>query len=304
QELAPDPRQAQQPPDAEDPGRDEGDVLTRDSKEVIEPGRAEIVLAAGRHPFVLAEHDAQDDCAADTGRTTPDGTLDPVAQPVPQAGDSSATADLTPARRFEHHMDALALEPGALVEAVTRRPWLGNPNCRLENPPARRRATDRQHEEHAFTDALAPERPRHCDHARRVGRRASRCDRRALRDAALTALPDEPAPAEAIHAQRPPAEPDERNRDGDGGKPRRSGERNDRSQGEQRREACDGEWLGSPHREPDTDAPRRDEEGWPVALDDGPHGVTRSRSCSIRVGPIPGTESRSSTDENGRCSVR
>src|SRR4029079_510262 len=167
-----------------------------------EPGRAEIVLDAGRQPFVLAEHDAQDDCAADTGRTTPDGTLDPVAQPVPPAGDSSATAELTPARPLEYHMDALAREPGALVEAVTRRPWLGNPNCRLENRPARRRATDRQHEEHAFTEALAPERPRHCDHARRVGRRVSRCNRRELRDAALTELPDEHALAESIHAQR------------------------------------------------------------------------------------------------------
>ena len=28
-----------------------------------------------------------------------------------------------------------------------------------------------------------------------------------------------------------------------------------------------------------------------------PHGVTRSRSCSMRVGPMPGTASRSSTDE-------
>ena len=206
-------------------------------EQVVEPGRAEVVLDARRQPFVLAEDDAQDDAASDTARTTPDGTLDPVAQPVPEAGDSSATADLTPARRFEHHMDTLTLEPGAFVEAVTRGPWLGDPNRRLENRPARGRATDGQHEKHAFTDALAPERPRDCDDARRVGRRTSRCDRRELGDAVLTELPDEHALAESVHAQRPPAEPDERNRDGDGGKPRRSVERNDRSQGEQSRDA-------------------------------------------------------------------
>ena len=35
-----------------------------------------------------------------------------------------------------------------------------------------------------------------------------------------------------------------------------------------------------------------------------PHGVTRSRSCSIRAGPIPGTASRSSTDRMKPCSAR
>ena len=51
----------------------------------------------------------------------------------------------------------------------------------------------------------------------------------------------------------------------------------------------------SPSARPD--ARRADEQRRPVELDELlPHGVTRSRSCSIRVGPIPGTASRSSTD--------
>ena len=61
---------------------------------------------------------------------------------------------------------------------------------------------------------------------------------------------------------------------------------------------------GGPDREREPDARRTDEERGPVELDDPPHGVTSSRSCSIRVGPMPGTASRSSTEANGPCSVR
>src|SRR5262249_20054336 len=62
------------------------------------------------------------------------------------------------------------------------------------------------------------------------------------------------------------------------------------------------------HRDPDRQAKTGtggpDEECRPMELDYSSQGVTRSRSCSIRVGPIPGTASRSSTEAKGPCSMR
>ena len=53
-----------QPTEPIDPGGEERDVLARDGEQVIETGGAEVVLHVGRQALVLAEHDAEDDAAA------------------------------------------------------------------------------------------------------------------------------------------------------------------------------------------------------------------------------------------------
>ena len=223
----------------------------------------------------------------------------------PKPGDSAAPPDLTPARRLEHDVDALAREPRALVEAVLRGPRLRDANRRLEDRPARRRATDGQHEKHALTDALAPERPssrrgRASSTATNEPVRPSRARRRRSRRAPRRGRSGEARPCAATPSRARRAR----------ARRRRAASRADAVE---RSAAAEGDRATTPRRrerqrdpdgEREPDARRCDEKRRPVELDDAPHGVTRSRSCSIRVGPMPGTASRSSTDANGPCSAR
>ena len=154
-QLTHDPRQAEQPAQPVDAGRQERDVLPRDGQKVVEPGGAEVVLHVRGQALVLAEHDAQHDAAADARGAAPDRPLDAIAKAVAEPGDPAAPADLAPARGFEDDMDALTREPRPLVEAVSLRARLGHADARLQDRAARRRATDGQHEQHALAEAAS-----------------------------------------------------------------------------------------------------------------------------------------------------
>ena len=78
-------RESEEPAEQEDARGEERDVLPRDGEQVVETGGAEVVLHVVRQPFVLAEHDAENDAAADAGRAPPDGELDPVAKAIAEA---------------------------------------------------------------------------------------------------------------------------------------------------------------------------------------------------------------------------
>ena len=295
----------EEPAEQEDARREERDVLPRDGEQVVETGGAEVVLHVVRQPLVLAEHDTENDAAADAGRASPDGALDPVAKAISEAGNPAASADLPPARCVQDDVDALAREPAALVEPVLRAARLLDPDGRLEDGAPRRRAADGKHEEHALLYLCATERPRQRDDARRPGRRARRGDRDELRDArfaerrpprtlsrsaSIRSDPHaSPRAARATPTATRRAPPPSISAHHDCRQRNRAGHRH-RNRG--------------PDREREPDARRADEERGPVELDDPPHGVTSSRSCSIRVGPMPGTASRSSTEANGPCSVR
>ena len=134
---------------------------------MVQPGGAEVVLHVGGEPFVLAEHDTEHDSATGAVGPARHGTLDPVPEDVAEAGEPASPPDLAPARRLEHDVDSLARKPRALVEAVLLRPWLGDPDRRLQDGSARRRAPDRENEQHALADRLVPERSRHGDDSRR-----------------------------------------------------------------------------------------------------------------------------------------
>ncbi len=146
-ELAPRPPQPHQPAEAVDPRGEEGDVLARDREQVVQPRCPEVVLHPSREALVLAEDDTEHDAAADALRAAPDGALDAVAERVTDSGDPAAPPDLAPARRLEHDVDALARQPGALVEAVLLRPRLRDANRRLDDGTARWRAADGEHEQ-------------------------------------------------------------------------------------------------------------------------------------------------------------
>ena len=122
---------------------------------MVETGGAEVVLHVVRQPFVLAEHDAENDAAADAGRASPDGELDPVAKAISEAGNPAASADLSPARCLQDDMDALAREPAALVEPVLRATRLLDPDRRFQDCASRRRAADGEDEEDALLNLRA-----------------------------------------------------------------------------------------------------------------------------------------------------
>ena len=298
-------RESEEPAEQEDARGEERDVLPRDGEQVVETGGAEVVLHVVRQPLVLAEHDAENDAAADAGRAAPDGELDPVAKAIADAGNPAASADLPPARRLQDDVDALAREPAALVEAVLRAARLldrGRVASRIaprggERPTGSTRSTRSLY-------LRATERARHRDDARRPRRRARRGDRDELGDARFAEVGREDALAERIHPQRSPRQPESASATPTATRrapPPSISARHDCSQ---RDRAGHRHRNRGPDREREPDARRADEERGPVELDDPPHGVTSSRSCSIRVGPMPGTASRSSTEANGPCSVR
>ena len=215
-ELARHTRQAQQPAEGVDPSREERNVLPGYGQEVIQAGGTEVVLNVRGQAFVLAEHDPEHDPAADSVRSARNGALDPLAKPVAEPGEPAATTELAPARRVEDDADPLAREPLPLVEAVVFGPWLDDSHRGLEDRAScRRRAADREHEQHALADRHVPEGPRGREHARRPGRRACRRDRHELRRSGLAEFADQHALAESIHAQRAPRDPQERDHDGE-----------------------------------------------------------------------------------------
>ncbi len=293
-------------PSSVDARGEERDVLPRDGEQVVEPGGAEVVLHVVRQPFVLAEHDAEDDAAADAGRASPDGALDPVAKAIPEAGNPAASADLSPARCLRARRGC----PGARASARSSKP----------SSAARGSAT------RTVASRIAPrggERPtgrtrstRSCTCARRNVRvtamtRVDHGDERAgatvtsSATPALAELGRQNALAERIHAQRSPRrarERRERRRQRRAARRRRAQHAADSATSATAPATAIGTETQIESASPTHAAPTRSAGQWSSTI--APHGVTSSRSCSIRVGPMPGTASRSSTEANGPCSVR
>ena len=269
-----------------------------------EARRPEVLTDILGQALVLAEDDAEDECALHPVRATPDGVLDSVAQAVTEARDAAAASDLTPAAAPEDHVDPLAREPGALVEAVLGTAWLRHAHDRLQDGAARRRAADREDQKRTLAQRTAAEGAGLSGHTDGPGRLACWPGHDELRGARLADLGRELAPPERVEPQRAPPETGgcehDAERDGAG----RAVEDGHADEGDHRERGCRRGSGGDPVREREPCAGRAGEQRRPVELDDSPHGVTSSRSCSMRAGPMPGTASRSSTDLNGPCSVR
>ena len=303
-ELPHRPREPQQPAERVDPSCEEGDVLPGDGQEVVQPRGAEIVLHVGRQALVLPEHDSEHDAATGAARSARHSAFDPVPEDVAEAGDSTASPDLTPARRIEDDVDSLTREPRSLVEAAFLRTRRRDPDGCLEDGSPRRRPPDRQDEQDALAHRLVPERARHGDDARRPGRRSGRRDGDELRDARRPDVVGEDACAKSIHPERTPREPEHRQGRSKSGHPHASARQQHPGARSHREQEDSREGDRHPDRQREPDARGTDQQRGPVKRHGAPHGVTRSRSCSIRVGPMPGTASRSSTEANGPCSAR
>ena len=192
----------QEPAEPVDAGREKCDVLPRDGQQVVEARSAEVVLDVVRQALVLAEDDAEHDAATDASGSPGDAGLDPVADVIAEAGDTPSATALAPARRLEHDVDALPLEPCLLVEAVLGGARLRDPDGRLQDGSTRRRgATDRQHDQDALAQPHMSKAPSHGDDARRPWRRARGSDGHELRNAALTELALEDALPQRVHAE-------------------------------------------------------------------------------------------------------
>jgi hypothetical protein len=109
----------------------------------------------------------------------------------------------------EDDVNALAGEPGTLVEAVPLGARLGYADAGLQNRSSRRRATNGKHEEHTLAHRSPPKLACDGDDARRPRRRASRCDGDELGRAGLTHLGREDAVPQCVHAHRAPAQADD-----------------------------------------------------------------------------------------------
>jgi hypothetical protein len=102
-----------------------------------EARRAEALAHVVGEALVLAEDDAEHERPLHSVCAASDGTLDLVAEPVADAGDTTAASDLAPGTTAQDHVDPLAGKPRLLVEAVVRRAWLCHAHERLQDRPSR-----------------------------------------------------------------------------------------------------------------------------------------------------------------------
>ena len=287
-------------------GHHVGHVLTGDGEHVVETGRPERLSELGSEPLLLAEHDPLDERSPLTRKSRCDRAGEVLADPVGDAREPAASSDHPVATRAHDRVNALAAEIGGLVVggsrlALPRRDHLGD---HVENRTLRRCAHRRGKLElcrlverpvvvpaHPHQDACrerAPPRGR-----RHLDARKRRASDLAHERAAVDVVEADAAP--------PPASREKRTRerdqspalaeDRDAAERAGSGQDGDARYPDRKRERKPGTRRGCQH------VRRRNEP--PAA-----HGVTSSRSCSRRAGPMPGTASSSSTDVNGPCSSR
>jgi hypothetical protein len=314
--MPPDPAQPDESRKRDDADDEDRHVLPRDSQDVGEARLPERLPQRLVDALVGAEHDAEQQRPLLPFGARREDPLELRAQPVGDATDPAPPADDAPVAATEHQVDALSRQPATLIEAGLGPTRLGEPRPELEDRPLWRRPLSPQLEQHplphrvpvpaaylgggAHGEARAPRR-RGDDDVRRRGAAQERLER-----AAVERVEPQRAPPGARRGERECEQ-------------RQAGLRRDRGRGEgekARRGRGSQQWLRSPGvgaRQPE----RRGagEERRPLTRRGAPeraaargrrtvHGVTASRSCSTREGPMPGTESRSSTERKGPCAVR
>ena len=104
---------------------------------------------SGIDALVRAEHDADDERPALTGRPERQRVLDFRAQPIADATDPAPPADDVPgAARVQDDVDATPLEPSSLVEAGLGPSRGDRARPEIEHGTLRRRPAGRQLEQH------------------------------------------------------------------------------------------------------------------------------------------------------------
>ena len=226
------------------------------------------------------------------------------AQPVGDATDPAPPADDPYLVRAQHDVDPAPRQPGTLVEAGLGPTRRDQPRAHdLQHGAARGRAPAADLEQRPLAHDEAGKATHLDRHAHGERRRARRPDDRDARTTGLADAQRQRTPVERVGSQRAPRQTEQR--EGHRARDQASSTRRRRERSDERRRrrrpvaaarAAETQLpAASPaHTETTSAVGHRSQD----ALD---HGVTRSRSCSIRAGPIPGTSSRSSTDANGPC---
>ena len=124
---------------------------------MVEPGRPEALPQALRERLLVAEHDPLDHASAFGVETRRNRAGKPGAQSIGEAAEAASVADCRPAVRAQDDVDAQALQPRPLVEAMLLRPWQPHGRDRLDHGTLRRRTTERKLEQDGLMKPEASE---------------------------------------------------------------------------------------------------------------------------------------------------
>jgi hypothetical protein len=170
-QLGGEPRDPEQIRKPDHPEREKRDVLPRDGQEVVEAGGLEVVLELVRQALVLAEHDSGQHRPPLAFEPRGDRARDMRTQPVGDPADADTTVNHAPVTPAQDDVHAASREPAAFVESVFRTARRGDRGAEDEDGALGRRASERQLEEDALTQAAIVE-------AAHLGRDAQRETRR------------------------------------------------------------------------------------------------------------------------------
>ena len=296
EQLGREPRDPEQPRKAQDAQSEKRDVLTRHGQQVVEPGRLEVVPELVGEPFVLAQHDPRKHGSSLAVEPDRDRPRDVRAQPIGDAADPSATTDDAPVAAAKDDVDSAPRKPASLVEAVLRTARGRYDGAQGEDGALRRRASERQLEQDALAHRASTELAHLRGHSECEARSSHRAGHGRRERRRTSQLRLQHAAVEGLQTGTTPPPADEGQRDRTRGHACTARGHRGRSPDHDRRD----DDCGRPRhvREGEPDAEGDHEQCRPGARD---HGETRSRSCSIRAGPIPGIASRSSTEPKPPC---
>src|SRR5882724_1666030 len=233
---------------------------------MVEAGSPEVLPQPLIEALLVAKDDSQQDSASLAVEFTRHRVCKPASQAIAEASEAAAMSGQPPAVTGQHDVDAVASEPGSLVEAVTR--------------PAGKLRFDAHR--HLQVESSPP----------RCRRDDDECSLGAPNFGAQGAVIETLEPC----ASPPPARHDEQAGDRPDGTPGARGEA-DRRRASKRNERREADEI----RERDPEAERGEQRVRRRAERGRDHGATRSLSWSSRAGPIPGTASSPSTEVNAPC---
>ena len=293
-------RKAEQPGERKRPAGDEHDVLARHREQVVETRSSESLPQVVRERLLVAEDDPFDDPAPLSPQPGRDRAREPSTQAVGDAAEPTAPTDLSPAISSQNHVHAVSPKPGRLVEAVLRRLRQTHRDDGLDQGTLRRRAPERQLELDGLAQAQTAEASDLGRHPQLEPGMTGRPGDRQHASLRGVDVSEQHAAIERIQsgAAPPPTEQRERSEQDQEARFRRERQDRERCESDEREHGRAANQV----RAAEAEAERRRVHVRRAAQN--AHGTTRSRSCSSRFGPIPGTASSSSTDWKAPCFCR
>jgi hypothetical protein len=262
---------------------------------VVEPRGAEVVAQLVGEPLVLAQHDTGDHrppVALQAGRDRP---CEPRPEPVGDTRRPTALADSAPAGSAQDDVHTAPAQQRPLVEAVLRAAGTLDLRNHVQLGALRGRAAGRQLQEDRLVEAVRSEALDLSGNPDLVATAPGGTRHDHLRPSTAPDFVPEPAGVERVEPRTPPPPARKRQREREECDPTSAADDERRERHGYRRRGRDpGAAKRVRDRDPHTESAGQQKRGRPKH--ESRHGVTASRSCSMRAGPIPGTASSSSTD--------